>query len=184
MAAFTQWEGSFLVWVQEVLRQPWLDGIVSFYTRLGDHGMLWIVLCLAMLIFPRTRKAGEAGAIALVFSLLFTNVLIKPLLSRTRPWLVMEGLIRLVDERDPYSFPSGHSSAAFAAASAWLGTLHERWMRVAGIVAAALVALSRLYVGVHFPSDVICGTLVGLFCGWLACRIVGAWEERRDRGYK
>lgn len=179
MAAFTQWEGSFLLWIQEFLRQPWLDPIVSFYTKLGDAGLLWIVLTLAMLIFPKTRRAGLAGAMALVFSLIFTNGIIKPLLSRTRPWLVMEGLNYLVYEKDPNSFPSGHSSASFAAASAWWGTLPRKWMKVTGMVAAALLALSRLYVGVHFPSDVVCGTLVGLFCGWLACTILRAVEKRR-----
>lgn len=177
----SQMEGPFLLWVQEAVRQPWLDPVVSLYTRLGDHGIMWVALTLLMLLFPKTRKAGVAGCIALVFSLLFTNILIKPLLSRTRPWLVMEGLIHLVDERDPHSFPSGHSSAAFAAVSAWLGTLERRWMKAVVLVAAILTALSRLYVGVHFPTDVLCGALVGLFCGWLSCRILRAWEERKER---
>lgn len=181
MAAFTQWEGSFLLWLQETIRQPWLDPIVSFYTQLGDKGLLWIVLCLALLIFPKTRRAGAAGVMALLFSLLFTNILIKPLVTRVRPWLVLEGLVHLVDERDPNSFPSGHTSASIATASALWGTLTPHWARVTVLTAAVLLALSRLYVGVHYPTDVLCGALVGLLCGWLACRLVALWESRRDR---
>ena len=82
-------------------------------------------------------------------------------------------------EHDPNSFPSGHTSASFAAASAWCRTLPRRWMGVTAVVLAALMGFSRLYVGVHFPSDVLAGVLVGLFCGWLACLLwqrFAAWK--------
>ena len=86
----------------------------------------------------------------------------------------------LVAEHDPNSFPSGHTCAAFAAASAWCRTLPRRWMKVTAVVLAALMGFSRLYVGVHFPSDVLAGMAVGLLCGWLACllwRQVPAWRR-------
>lgn len=183
-AVFTtlsQWEGPFLLWVQEVARRPWLDKAVAFYTRLGDRGVMWIALTLLFMLFPKTRKAGITGAVALLFSFVFTNFLIKPLFARPRPWLVLEGLVHLVDERDPNSFPSGHTSAAFAAAGAWLSGLKQRRTKVAVLLAAFLIALSRLYVGVHFPTDVCCGALAGLFCGRLAARTVQIWEERKER---
>ena len=69
--------------------------------------------------------------------------------------------------------------AAFAAASAWWRTLPRRWMRWTGLVLAVCMGLSRLYVGVHYPSDVIAGALVGLFCGWAAWKLLQLWEERR-----
>lgn len=169
LAALSQWEGPFLLWVQQVIRQPWLDPIISFYTHLGDNGLVWIALCAGLLAFPKTRRAGLAGALALVLSLLCTNILLKPLVSRVRPWLVLEGLAPLVTERDPNSFPSGHSSAALAAAVAWWGLLGRPWKWVAA-AGAAVMALSRLYVGVHFPSDVLCGVVVGVACG-----AAGAW---------
>ena len=175
--ALSQFEGKFLLWVQEFLRQPWLDPVVSFYTKLGDHGLIWIAACALMLLWPKTRRAGLAGAFALVFSLLCTNVLLKHLFVRPRPWLVLEGLIPLVAERDPNSFPSGHTSASIACAMAWWHYLPRRW-RVTAMICAALMALSRLYVGVHFPSDVACGILVGLFCGW------GGWQIERKLGEK
>ena len=120
------------------------------------------------------QPAGHAAG------LLCTNVALKHLVGRARPWLSVEGLVPLVEEHDPNSFPSGHTCAAFAAASAWCRTLPRRWMKVTAVVLAALMGFSRLYVGVHFPSDVLAGMAVGLLCGWLACllwRQVPAWRR-------
>lgn len=184
MDALGQVEGAFLLWVQEVLRNGITDPILSFYTKLGDHGLIWISLCIGLLVTPKTRRAGLTGALALIFSLLFTNVLIKNLVARTRPWLILEGLIPLVTERDPNSFPSGHTSAAFAAATAFFHTLPRRWAGVTAVVMAAVMGLSRLYVGVHFPSDVLCGALVGFLCGELAWYISQRLQEHRERVYR
>lgn len=181
MEALLNLDGGFLLWVQEFIRQAWLDPVVSFYTKLGDAGIMWIAVCLALLIFPKTRRAGFCGAIALVLSLLCTNVVLKNIFTRTRPWLVVEGLTAMVAEHDPNSFPSGHTSASFAAATALWRVLPRRW-GWAALTAAALMGLSRLYVGVHFPSDVIVGVLVGCFCGWAAFKLLKLAEEKTRVG--
>ena len=180
MDALGQIEGAFLLWIQETLRNGVTDPILSAYTKLGDSGLLWIALCLLLLLHPKTRRAGAAGGLALLFSLLFTNLIIKQLVGRTRPWLILVGLVPLVAESDPNSFPSGHTSASFAAATAFFHTLPRRWMRVTAVVMAAVMGLSRLYVGVHFPSDVLCGALVGFLCGLLGWKMVTYIEEKRD----
>ena len=169
---FLALDGGLLLWIQEWVRSELLTTLMTFYTHLGDRGLVWIVLCLALLCFKKTRRAGLAGLLALLLSLIFTNLILKHLVSRARPWLTVEGLIPLVDEPDPNSFPSGHTSAAFAAASAWAwARLPRRGLEIAGLACAALMAFSRLYVGVHFPTDVAAGVLVGLLCGALACLI-------------
>lgn len=175
-AALARLEGPILLWIQAVVRQGWLDPIVAFYTKLGDHGMVWIALCALMFLWPKTRRAGWAGIFALVLSLLCTNILLKHLFARTRPWLMVGGLFPLVAEGDPNSFPSGHTSAALSCASAWWRYLSRPW-RITAVVAAVGMALSRLYVGVHFPSDVACGILVGVLCGQ------GGWwlEQQREK---
>ena len=178
-------DGGLLLWIQEWVRGGVLTPLLIFYTRLGDHGLAWIVLCAALLCFKKTRRAGLAGLLALLLSLVFTNLTLKHLVSRARPWLTVEGLIPLVAEPDPNSFPSGHTSAAFAAATAWALTFSRRWMGAAGLACAALMAFSRLYVGVHFPTDVAAGVLVGLLCGWLSCLIwrrTPVWRRLEPEG--
>ena len=167
-----------MLWIQENLRGL-LDPVVEGYTTLGNTGLMWIVLSLAMLCWKPTRKAGVAALAAMVLGLLCTNVVLKHLVARPRPWLDVAGLVPLIQEPDPNSFPPGHTCAAFAAASAWWRTLPRRWMRWTGLGLAGCMGLSRLYVGVHYPSDVIAGALVGLFCGWAAWKLLQLWEERR-----
>lgn len=172
-------DGAVLLWIQEFARTPLLDPLVKCYTQLGNAGLLWIVLSLAMLCHKSTRKAGAMSLLAMAFGLLCTNVALKHLVARERPWLNVAGLKHLVDERDPLSFPSGHTCAAFACAGVWWRTMPRRWMAAAGLAMAVCMGLSRLYVGVHYPSDVLAGALVGLFCAWLARRVCRQGEEKR-----
>lgn len=160
-------DASLLLAIQD-LRLEWLDPLVEFYTTLGNAGLLWIVLSLGLLCCKSTRKAGITGLLALTLGFLCTNVVLKNLVGRTRPWLDVPGLIHLVEEGDPNSFPSGHTTAALAAAVAWTRSLPRKWMGALAVGAAVCMGLSRLYVGVHYPSDVLAGALVGTVCGWLA----------------
>ena len=160
------WEGGVLLWLQQ-LRTPVADAVFIWYTRLGNAGLVWIVLSLLLLVFRRTRKTGALALLAMLLGFVCCNLTLKPLVARLRPWLVVEGLQALVAEHDPNSFPSGHSCAAFAAAGVWCRGLSRRWLKVGAIVTAALMAVSRLYVGVHFPSDVLAGALLGSMCAWV-----------------
>lgn len=165
-------DGAVLLWIQEHLRGPVTDVFFTIYTTLGNAGLVWLVLSVAMLFYKRTRRAGFTALLALAVGFVCTNIILKPLVCRIRPWLVVEGLTALVVENDPHSFPSGHTCAAFAAACAWRRNLPKRWMGSAALVAAALMGFSRLYVGVHFPTDVLAGALVGCLSGWMVSRVV------------
>jgi len=160
-------DASLLLVIQS-LRMDWLNSLVEGYTTLGNAGLLWIVLSLVLLCRKSTRRAGACGLLALALGFLCTNVALKNLVGRTRPWLDVPGLIPLVEEGDPNSFPSGHTTAAFAAAAAWAGSLPRKWMGALAVGAAVCMGLSRLYVGVHYPSDVLVGALVGTACACLA----------------
>ena len=170
-----------LLWIQETVRLGWLDPVVKVFTTLGNAGILWIVLAVAMLFWRPTRKAGVLAGCALLFSLLFTNLGLKLLLTRPRPYTVVEGLIPLLTSGDPNSFPSGHTSAAFAAGLVWARTLPKAWMRRTAVIQAVLMGLSRLYVGVHYPSDVVSGAVVGTVCALLALWIGRLWQRRQER---
>lgn len=176
-----QLDGRLLVAIQG-LHTAWLDPIVSAYTRLGDAGIIFIALSLVMLLYKPTRRAGALALGAMLLGLLVTNVTIKPLISRPRPWLDWP-IIPLVTERDPNSFPSGHTCAAFAAGLSWARALPWRWGRLAAVVLAVLMGLSRLYVGVHYPSDVLAGALIGSLCAWVVWKAYQGYEDRKNRVY-
>ena len=160
--------------IAESLRVPFLDKGMVLYTFLGNGGWAFIVLGLVLLFFRKTRKAGASSLTAMLLGLLVTNLTLKPLVSRPRPWVVMENFVTLVTSSDMNSFPSGHTCAAFAFGVALCAVLPQKWVKAAALIAAALMGFSRLYVGVHFPSDVLVGALVGSLCG-----LVGAWLVQR-----
>ena len=176
-----QMDGQLLVAIQG-LHMSWLDPIVSLYTKLGDAGIFWIVLSLAMLVYKPTRKAGALALCAMVLGLLVTNLTIKPLVERARPWLDWP-IVPLVTEKDPNSFPSGHTCAAFAAGMIWMRTLPWRWGRIAAVVLAALMGLSRLYVGVHYPTDVLVGAIIGALCALVIWKAYLLYADRRNQVY-
>ena len=164
-------EGGVLIWFQEVLRGPVQDDLVMSFTALGNSGILFIVIGLALLLFKKTRRVGMAVLVGLLIGFLITNLTLKPMISRPRPWLDVEGLVNLVGESAYRSFPSGHSTSAFAFAFAvWYGT-KKKWFKWLAMIVAILMGLSRLYVGVHYPTDIVGGILVGWFSGWLAWQI-------------
>ena len=163
-----------LVWIAQNIRCALLDPFMRLYTQLGNTGMLFIVLGIVLLFFKQTRKAGFSALCAMLIGLIVVNFTIKPLVARARPWLVIENFVNLVPEKDPNSFPSGHTNAAFAFAIAVCMSAPKKWMKVAAVCAAVVMGLSRLYVGVHFPSDVLAGALVGSLCG-----LAGAWVVKK-----
>ena len=182
LETFLNLDGAFLLRLQD-LRIPILNTFFSFYTQLGNIGLVWILLSAAMLLHPKTRKAGFWALIAMLFGFLCTNVVLKHLVARTRPWLVVEGLTHLVEEHDPNSFPSGHTCAAFACCVTWARFAGRRWVKVLCLELAVLMGFSRLYVGVHFPTDVIAGCAVGCFCALLSWAAQQE-AEKRWRGRK
>lgn len=163
-----------LHWVAE-LRTPVLNTFMAAYTSLGNAGILFIVISVLLLMFRKTRRSGMTALAGMGLGLLITNLTVKPLIARPRPWVVMKGFETLVRSSDMNSFPSGHTCAAFAFAAALCCALPWKWGKAAAIAAACIMGFSRLYVGVHFPTDVLAGALIGILCGlaagWLGRRI-------------
>lgn len=115
--------------------------------------------------------------ISMLLNLLATNIVLKNLFSRTRPYVAVEGLHRIIEEQIDFSFPSGHTACSFAAATV-IFLMCPRKVGVPAMVLAVLISLSRLYVGVHFPSDVIGGALIGIGAALLALQIYGKFGKR------
>lgn len=165
-------EASIILWIQENLRGPIGNVFWQFITHLGDEGILWIVMGIVLLCFKKTRPIGFTVLLSLLFDFLIINVALKGLVARPRPYVVNELIKPLVGGVSPYrSFPSGHSGGSFSAMLALYRWVPKK-IGVPAIILASLVALSRLYVGVHYPTDIIGGFVIGLACSALAYFIV------------
>lgn len=172
-----QFEASIILWIQENLRGA-LDSLVVFITHLGDEGYLWIALGIVLLFWKKTRPIGVTVLLSLLFDFLIVNVTLKGLVARPRPFVVNEAIVPLIGGVSPYrSFPSGHSGGSFAAMLALYKWVPKK-IGVPALVLASLVALSRLYVGVHYPTDILGGFIVGLVCSMVAYRIV-TWAMKK-----
>ena len=175
-------EIDILLWIQENLRTDWLNPIVKAITHLGDAGWLWILLSLICIILPKTRKVGFCTSGALIFDLLSVNILLKPLIARTRPYVVNPELISLIGEQSDKSFPSGHTAASFAFAVAFAMVAPKKYS-IPVMVVAVLISLSRLYVGVHYPTDILGGALIGTVCG-IASVLLVKWIYKKVENKK
>lgn len=163
------WEHGFLLFIQENLRFEFLDTIMKAFTSLGNGGWFFIALGVMLLFFKRTRKYGLMVLTSLVVDFLLLNLGIKPLAHRVRPYDAYQDLLPIIPAEKDFSFPSGHTGCAFAAAGALFLNLpkEQKNLGIFALVFATLMGLSRLYVGVHYPTDVLAGAAVGFFCSWI-----------------
>lgn len=162
-----QWEFDLLYWFQS-LHNPALDAVMKTITKFGDAGLFWIFLTVAILIFVKDKRVGISCATALICEAVIV-VILKNVVQRSRPIWLDPGIHMLVKIPKDYSFPSGHSAASFSVAVS-IFLYNKKWGTVA-IIGAALIAVSRMYLFVHFPTDVLAGTIIGiamaLICGYL-----------------
>ena len=166
-------DADILLFIQNNIRS---DIMTPIMILLGKAVAVWFVLAAVLLIPRKTRKAGIAAVLALLFSLLVNNMFLKPLVGRIRPYEAVPALTCLIARLSDASFPSAHTAFSFAGATALSGFLDRKycvWM----YLLATLTGLSRLYVGVHYPSDVLVGACSGLVLGLIAVFIVKRMEN-------
>lgn len=162
-------ELSFLTWIQNNLVSDTLTPIMKFFTEIGNYAIPWIIIIILLLIFPQTRKFGVIAACALLLDALICNGILKPLIDRPRPFTQVD-ITLLIPTPGPHSFPSGHTASSFAVAAAvcfW-----KKGWGIGALVLAALIAFSRMYFFVHYPTDILGGIVVGVGCAFLAKYIV------------
>jgi len=168
MGTLQQMDGELLISIQSVFIHGWLTPVMKFITSLGNSGIIWIALTVIMLLIKRTRPVGVMMMFALLGALLVDNIILKNLVARTRPYDAVEGVRLLIERQNDYSFPSGHTGSSFAAAVVMFRELPRKW-GVSALVLAFLIAFSRLYVGVHYPTDVLAGLVIGTVLALLSC---------------
>lgn len=169
-------EFQFLDFLQ-TLHQPVLDKVMIFFTTLGNAGILWLVLSIIFLCTKKYRKCGTAMLLSLVLGLIFGNIILKNVIARPRPCWINSSVEMLIAVPKDFSFPSGHTLASFGAATP-IFYYHRRFGIIAYIV-AAVIAFSRMYLYVHFPTDILTGLILGILLGLLSCLIVNKFLKQK-----
>lgn len=153
------------------IHTPWLDAIMIFFTRLGDDGILWIALGVGFLFFKKTRRCGIYILLSLLISMLVGKVVLKNLFERSRPFMADPSVILKVAAPGSFSFPSGHTLDAFTSATAIF--LCDRKTGIAAFAVASLIAFSRMYLFLHYPTDILGGIVIGVCAAVLVVKVIG-----------
>ena len=161
------------------MRSPFLDSVMPYITYLGEGGILWIILALVLICIKKYRREGFTVAAALILCLIFCNFLLKNIVARTRPFDINTAVELLINPPTDFSFPSGHTAAAFATAVSLL-LCKNKLLGIPVLVLAALIAFSRLHLYVHFPSDVLCGMILGVILAFAAHAIINLIYKKAE----
>lgn len=186
MEGLNLFESNILLWIQENLRIDAIDSVMPLVSAVNNAGILSILTVVLLLALRRYRAVGITAFFSLVVEFALVNVMLKNFTARIRPYMVNDKLLLLGHMPTDYSFPSGHTGAAFAVATVLFlcgkdGTIPKK-CGVLALALAILIALSRLYNAAHYPTDVLAGMLIGLFTGIFAYKYIYTRWLRRKLG--
>ena len=183
MYALAEFERDILLWIHGNLRFDALTPVMKVLSLMGDKGLFWIALTVVLLLFRKTRRVGIYCAASMILTFLVVNCAIKPLVARTRPYDLFPQIQILTHAEHDFSFPSGHSANSFAVA--WiLFRMTKKQYGVPALILAILIAFSRLYVGVHYPTDVLAGTAIAIVLAEVCLRQISKIERNQRRKKK
>ncbi|MGI6117269.1 MAG: phosphatase PAP2 family protein [Bilifractor sp.] len=158
------------------IRCPFLDVLMPL---ISNCIVLWVLLTAVMIMRKNTRKAGWIIILSIALDLILCNLVLKNAFHRVRPFDVNTAVTLLVKKPVDFSFPSGHTAFSFATVTGlWLSGALKK-LRIPALILACLIAFSRLYLYVHYPTDVLAGIAVGVFCGWAAYKLFQTISEKR-----
>ena len=182
MDAVLKFDWTVFQWVEKNLWNPVLDKIFPIITVFGNKGLFWIILALLLCMTKKYRRVGLIMAVAIIIDGVSVNLILKNVFERPRPfdleaWKGAFQYPELIAKPTDYSFPSGHTVVCFAGAVS-LFAADKKWMGVAGIILAILVGFSRIYLHVHYCTDVLAGVVIGILCGVIAMLIVNSIDKK------
>ena len=187
---FNMLAGSFdlpiLDWIQANIQCTFLDTTMPVITHMGSAGFL-IVFAVFMMLLKKYRRTGFSVALSMVFGLLICNIILKPGIARIRPYDYQEqmGIMinLLIEKQHDFSFPSGHTIATFEAATAIF--LNHKKMGTVALILASIIAFSRLYLYIHYPTDVftsvILGVALAILANWIVGKVMAAFEAKKAK---
>lgn len=155
------------------------DFLMPIITLFGEGGIFWIAMATVLVAIPKTRKLGVALAFSLAIEAIACNLMLKPLFARIRPYDLNPAVEVLVRRPHDFSFPSGHTGASFAMAGGFIFSKNKYWIPVT--ILSALIAFSRLYLYVHYPTDVLAGVVLGLLTGYIGVKLCDKLYARFNR---
>ena len=172
-------ELSILHLLQQI-HTPWLDSLMIFITRLGDEGIFWITLAVIMLFFKKTRSCGIFLLLSMGICMVVGNWGLKNIIGRPRPFVADPSVVlKIPAPGEAGSFPSGHTMHGFTAATVIF--LHFKKPGIAALVLASLIAFSRMYLFVHYPTDIIGGILVGVGVALFVVKVIGSKFPSKEK---
>lgn len=160
------------------MHTAFLNPLMIGVTTLGDNGLIWIVIAAILLFFKKTRKCGILMLITMAVCLVLGNLCIKNIVQRPRPFQVDPSVFLLINKPGEYSFPSGHTMHGFAAAT--MIFLHNRKGGIAALILASVIAFSRMYLFVHFPTDILGGLIIGALAALVVYHIFYKIKKKED----
>lgn len=182
MNSITLLDFSILNFIQTHLQCQFLDVVMPFITFLGDVGLVWILISVVLLFFKKTRILGIQLLISIVFAFIVYQCILKPLIARPRPFVQNPEFTLLIKAPKDFSFPSGHTACGFSFVVILFLAKNKWW--IPSFVLACLIGFSRLYLYVHFPTDVLCGAICGTVFGgisyYFSKKILGVLGEKRE----
>jgi undecaprenyl-diphosphatase len=158
-------DNSILNFIRDNMHGKIMDNIMVLITSLGNSGLIWIIIALALIVNKKYRNVGYMALVALLLSSFAGDIVLKNIVHRLRPSTNLSAGMLLIDKPLSYSFPSGHAMSSFAVAGVLATQIKKYSVWVIGL--AALIAFSRLYLYVHYPSDVLAGMLLGFACSYI-----------------
>lgn len=171
-----QWEFNILYALQE-LHSPIMDKIMIFITQLGDDGLFWIGIGIVCLVMKKHRRMGLQVLMSMLFTFIIGNLILKNLFARQRPCAIDPSIELIIPYPSEFSFPSGHTMNGVTAAMALF--LNNKKIGIPALMIAALIAFSRMYHFVHFPTDILGGFCVGFTVAIIVNYVFDKVQEKR-----
>lgn len=171
------WETDVILWFVSIHNSV-MDVVMTSASRLASAGFLWIMICIMICCFSKkNRRYAIIPIISLFIAWFLADIIIKPMVCRVRPFEEL-GLEILVSIPTTSSFPSGHTASSFAAAYS-IYSINHKW-GFASLLFATLVGISRVYLSVHWPTDVIAGAIIGMLVAYVVCRLASSKSDHSN----